>query len=377
MNRAGAWIATGVCWAVLTAAICGCAHRGTLLVWEPAAIDVTGLRRLAVLEFRGPESSGQIARHAVVTQLRSNGFYQLVDPSAVLGQGPLEEGRLSGTAGDLPPEVLAAFRRANVDAVLMGEVLSYRAGDFAEDHHLGLANLVQRAGRWGDQLMAVALRTDHTTTADVTVSLAFQLVETSTGRVLAARHSSYTQRGELRGGHRYLPAPEAALADCLHRCARDTVHLIAPHQVPVEVVLAKEGFGKAARLIRRGNQAAARGDWDSAASNWRAALEVDQENHAALYNLGIAHEAKYRFEEAEVLFAKAYSIGRRPLYAQALRRVKRNWEDYRIALAQRERRLLPELDPEPIYAAMRSGAASGGRAHNPPAVLVGPAIPLK
>jgi len=57
----------------------GCASTASVFVWQLAEAQITRIRRLAVLDFRGPENRGQIARSAPVAKFAENGFYELVD----------------------------------------------------------------------------------------------------------------------------------------------------------------------------------------------------------------------------------------------------------------------------------------------------------
>jgi hypothetical protein len=58
-----------------------------MTVWQPAASDVSGIQRLAVLQFKGEGTSGDVARSALVSMFWNTSFYTLVDPSQANG-GP-------------------------------------------------------------------------------------------------------------------------------------------------------------------------------------------------------------------------------------------------------------------------------------------------
>lgn len=330
-------------------ALAGCANTATLHVWQPAQIDTTGIERLAVLDFRGPHESGQIARSTLVSQLWQDGFYTLVDQSELEGVRPASA---SGPAGspDVGPAVAAA-RAAGVDALLVGDVVSYHAADdVTTDQRFGFFNSDERQGPAAGSVMGVGFENNETVNREITASLAFQLIDARTGRILAARQSSYTEKGQLRNGEGHLPAREATLAKCMHRCARDIVDMLTPRQIPMRVELATATFGRAAGEIRRGNARAAKGDWQAAEAHWRAALELDPDNHAAMYNLGLACEARFDYGRAEELYADALNGKQRGLYARALERLRGEREDYLLATSQRDRRGSPGPYPSEVLA---------------------------
>ena len=329
----------------------GCAQTTTLHVWRPAEMDVTGIERLAVLDFNGPHNSGQIARSALVAQFWKDGFYSLVDQSELEGITPVSAPAPSG-----PPDVgsaIEAGRTLGVDAILVGDVVSYHAtDDVTTDQRVGFINSDEHDGKNDlvSSLVGFGFENNETVTREVSASLAFQLIDCKTGQIRAARQSSHTETGRMRNGEGYLPARERTLTEMMHNCACDVVEMISPHQVTVKVGLAGGGFGRAAAEIRRGNGSAVQGDWRTAEEHWQSALELDPDNHAAKYNLGLAHEARYDYDRAQELYADALKGRRRSLYAGALKRIAGDREDYRVAMSQTNRRSPPGATPNSVYA---------------------------
>lgn len=327
----------------------GCAQTATMHVWKPAEVEVGGIERLAVLDFRGLHQSGQIARSALVSQFWERDFYKLVDQSELMGAIPSEGGDLAG-----PPEVhvaLNAARQIGVDAILVGDVVSYQASDdVTTDQRFGFFNSDERdGGKSSANLMGFGYENNETVNREVSVSLAFQLIECESGEVLAAQQSSYTETGQMRNGEGYLPARERALTECMHRCARDVVNMITPHEVPLEAKLAGGGFfGKAGGQIRRGNAYASKGEWQTAEQHWRAALQLAPDNHAALYNLGLAYQARSDYVRAEEFFNQALAGKRSSDYSLALARLKINRDDYRVAMSQKNHRSLDDVPDRPF-----------------------------
>jgi len=118
--------AIALVWTMLAVTAAGCTQNVTLGVWRPAEFDVSGIHRLAVLDFEGPDDTGKTASAALVSQLWENGHYELVNQSQ-LGQAA----SVASPQGD-PPDVQAALEAARamgVDAVLTGQVVNYDVSD--------------------------------------------------------------------------------------------------------------------------------------------------------------------------------------------------------------------------------------------------------
>ena len=119
--------------------------------------------------------------------------------------------------------------------------------------------------------------------------------------------------------------------------AEQVADRIAPHQTTVRAQLAVATFSRGATAILSGNRSAQQGDWTAAEQRWQAALEANPQSAAALYNLGLAHEARQDFAQAQELYAAAVQVTENPLYAAARQRVERAQREHQTALAQMQR----------------------------------------
>lgn len=323
----------------------GCAPKAMLTVWEPAELNISGVRTLAVLDFRGEYHSGQIARSALVSQLVENGFYTLVDQDQLPGLRRLGSGQ-PGEPIDVNSAVDAA-RAAGVDAILVGDVLSYHAVDDVDNRpRIGVFNGVEadQQGTAGP-VIGIGIQTGESIHREISAALAFQLIESRGGQILAARQSSYTVTGQAVNGEGYLPARERTLTELMARCAADVVRMIAPHRVPVEVQLATALYGPGAKQVQAGNKLAMEGHWDKAAEEWQKALDQDRGCHAAKYNLALAHTQSGRLTDARRLLIDASVSKPRGLYRRALAQFDHQQEKYRLAMEQFNRRPGPPPDP--------------------------------
>ena len=204
-------------------ALCGCAPVARMQVFRPAAHDLTGIERVAILS-DGTSASDSDVRRAVAESLVENRSYTLVEPAVLESVHPITDasGRTDRAAAQ------DAARQAGVDALLV-----------CADAPAG--------------------------------GLRAELIDAASAEILAA------------------PAAKNS---------RELADTIAPHYVPVEVVLARQWWEEGKANVAAGNVLARQGDWAAAEEKWQAAKEANPGNHAALHNLALAAEARQNYREA-------------------------------------------------------------------------------
>lgn len=356
---------------VLSLGASGCVSTTSVQVWEPAQADVSGIRRVAVLEFRGPENQGQIASSSVIAELAENGFYEMVD------QGQL--GMIYGPDGSTDVNrAIQAARSQGVDGLIVGDVVSYDVVDDVQrdqNFQLGGASSKDGANNIAQTLMGMRVENNETINREVSAALTFQLIDVRTGNIRTARRTSHTDAGTMRNGEGYLPARERALTDMMNLCARDIVEIVAPHKVVTEVNLATASWGKAAKEINAGNRCAENGDWDGASEHWKVALELDSGSHAAMHNLALASEARMDYPAAERLVDQAIELKRSSLYLTSRSRIQNHKASYLEAMAQHDARGRGAFNG-PMYAGPQAAPQSGPpvRQYGPAAPQYGPAV---
>jgi tetratricopeptide (TPR) repeat protein len=304
-----------------------------MTVWQPAASDVSGIQRLAVLGFRGEGTSGDVARSALVSGFWNTSFYTLVDPSPA-NDGARAGANLPAVPADVA-EAVAIGRRLGADAVLIGDVLRYRASDHFNheergDDGPGRGHAGRGAGRHHDEAAD----------RDISVAMAFLMIDVRTGKVRVDDRTSYHVGGELLNGQSSLPAKDAVLSQLMERCARDVVLTLTPRQIEYPVELPSPSFGAGWSDMRQGNDYAAKGQWNLAESAWTAALSADPQNHAAMYCLAMAASARSDYPRAVSLLTGAVRLHNSERYQEALARLQRHRQDYDIVMSQKGDRTL-------------------------------------
>jgi tetratricopeptide (TPR) repeat protein len=135
------------------------------------------------------------------------------------------------------------------------------------------------------------------------------------------------------------------LRDLVAASAAKVVAKIAPHPVPVEVELATTTFGPGAGSILAGNKFARAGQWSEARQRWEAAVNENPDSDAAMYNLGLAHEAAGDLPAARQMFEAAARVADKDRYREALTRIAATDREHQVLLAQATR--APDLPAEP------------------------------
>jgi hypothetical protein len=315
----------------------GCAQTAHFQVWQPAELDVAGIHRLAILEFRGPGQMAQPARSELVARLWDSGFYNIVDPTEL--NIAVQTG---GVNADGKPDIgvaIDAGRRMGLDAILIGEVVRYRADEGGHRDHRTLVENADpdhpydRNGESGG--VAVHRHHDILREREVSVALALELVDVHNGQTRARRQSSFRADSEIHNGQGYLPSKDAASSELITRWAREMTDLLTPHLIRYDVQLATPRLTLAGNELGRGNKRAIEGNWEQAARHWQTVLETDPKNYAAFYNLGLAYAAQFDYSHAAQLLQDANRIHPNSTYLETLSRIQRHEQTYLMAMSQK------------------------------------------
>lgn len=333
-------------WAVLVglAGLMGCAQAVTVRRWQPAAIDVAGLHRIAVVDFQG--EGGAEAAAALRRRLGDNRFYALVDPAEI---APVQHAVCAQAAGC--DEWLRCARERGIDGVILGEVLEYRCEDTAvtrgeppseeepsADQPTGdePTGSDSDRGRWPFGRSARERRQ-----REASVAIAFRFVDAQTGEVRAAHQASRRYHAESAAAGEERPSRDDILHQLTQECLEEFLVLLAPQQVESQLLLARgKWYNRGAAAVREGNRLALQGDWDAARDLWLAAVARDGECDAALYNLAVDAARRLQYGEAEELAMRAIRTRHTDLYAQGLEQIRRYRTGYEAVEQQRNQRIL-------------------------------------
>lgn len=328
-----------ICVACLCAGPAGCTTPAVrFVVRQPAEIDVAGINRIAVVGFSG--LSGEDITATIADRVLRDGFYTVVDlgSSPPVEQASAEE---SATPGE-KAAMLAAARQRGIDGVIVGEVISYDCSDQVLSNtklEFGSGVAGGSGGRPPRGDLGIGYEQRESLVREANVTMAFRLIDTTTGEVRAAKRTSRSFRREMVNEQGRMPAQDEMLGHLLNGCIDEFCSAIAPHDVEQTVLLARASpLQRGAWLVSRGIEKAKQDRWDEAELLWRQASESSPANHAALYNVGIAAEARRDYAQAEEHIRRAIALERRRLYEVGLERVQREHAGLVLADQQNELR---------------------------------------
>ena len=321
----------------LTLFLLGCAAKKTTLrVTVPAEIDVKGIQRIAVLDFRGPEHSGIAAASLLTSRLWESHFYTLVERNEL--QKILREHAINMSGIVDVTTAVEAGKLLGVDALLIGDVVTYQVEDAREKRKVkkkvwtgdyerdAKGNIIYEKTLFGGKVKKKKYKevfvTEEVLTRRATVTLNFRLVDVKTARIRAARQVSHSFNKSVVIGVGELPSRGEILNQLLQQCVEDITHMLVPHEELVTVQ-----FESGTEVLDRGIELARNGLWDKALQVWEEAVARQSGDPRVWYNMGVAYEALQQLDKAEKAFDRAVSLKTKKLYIQALKRVRRRQKE--------------------------------------------------
>lgn len=316
--------------------LAGCSQKTAIQFTKPAEIDVGGIKRIAIMDFRGPENSGSNAASVFASKLFGTGFYTIVERAEL--QKILEEHALSLSGVVDPETAVQAGNLLGVQGVVVGDVLAYRCedrrgrekekrqvwtGEYEKDKE---GNYVYEKNIFGKKVRKKVYRDEwvdvEVLTREANVSLSFRLIDVQSGQIIATREASHSYNKKVKTEQESLPPKDNILTDLGVRCINDFVRVLAPHP---ETVMAE--FAGGGGEVDKGIEFARNGLWDKAQDIWQGVIEKDAQHHAAWYNLGLALEARGLYNDARDAYDRAVNLKPKSLYIKALKRIRDRIED--------------------------------------------------
>jgi hypothetical protein len=315
----------------------GCSPKTTIQMTRPAEVDVGGINRIAIMDFRGGGNSGASAASVFTSKLFETGFYTIVERTEL--QKILEEHALT-MSGVVDVELaVQAGNVLGVQGVIVGDVIAYRCddrrgkekvkqqvwtGEYQKDKDGNYIYEKTLFGRRKKKVYREEFVDVEVIDREANVALSFRLIDVETARIIATRQASHSYSKRVRSGEKPLPPKNEILTNLGIRCVNEFVRVLAPYKVSIQTQFAK-GNGD----VNKGIEFAKNELWDKAEEIWQAEVEKDSKNHAAWYNLGLAFEVQGDYLQAQDAYDKALSLKSTKLYISGLKRIRERIEDYR------------------------------------------------
>ena len=135
------------------------------------------------------------------------------------------------------------------------------------------------------------------------------------GALVLTLHLLDVSTEKMRAGSRLIER-EGTMAELSERMAARVVEQVTPQLVTQKLTLVRHD------QCREGIALAQQNQWAAAMESWHQAAIGNQNNHAALYNIGAAEEFFGLLNQARAFYSAAQDIAHRSLYQKALQRVE-------------------------------------------------------
>jgi hypothetical protein len=304
----------------------GCSPKTTIQMTKPAEVDVGGINRIAIMDFRGFGNSGASAASVFTSKLFETGFYTIVERTEL--QKILEEHALTMSGVVDVESAVQAGNVLGVQGVIVGDVIAYRCDDRRGKEKVKQQVWTGEYQKDKDGKKKKVYREEfidvEVIDREANVALSFRLIDVETARIIATRQASHSYSKRVRSGEKPLPPKNEILTNLGIRCVNEFVRVLAPYKVSIQTQFAK-GNGD----VNKGIEFAKNELWDKAEEIWQAEVEKDSKNHAAWYNLGLAFEVQGDYLQAQDAYDKALSLKSTKLYISGLKRIRERIEDYR------------------------------------------------
>lgn len=340
---------------MLLAAAAGCQAVAPIHVWSPARLESGVGKRVAIAPLGGDPKVAKPLHVAMLRQQPRQPGLAVVALDAQALQGDADIRLVSAESG--APSDIAMFnlaRRAACDFLLLGEVVQttadqHRSSPYDQPLDLeGPSPAIDHVRVPGRDPM---LPTDWPSygPAETVLRVSWNLVDCRrqlppSGQPVVTRRSA-----------------QQPLDETITEAARDAWQLLVPFVTRDQAQLSAPRLALGAATIRRGNAAAAAGDWPQAERLWKQVFKRHPRNHAAMHNLAVAALARQDFTASRHWIAEAISIKSAPLYNTTAVWIEQRQRDYHVAFelpdppggwaATRQRPAAPE----------RHGASRAGR----------------
>ncbi|MBN2104991.1 tetratricopeptide repeat protein [bacterium] len=330
---------------------CSSTSRVNVQVMKPAEIHLTGVKKLAVVDFQGPGRSGSQIATTMQSLLLQKQQYDMIERDRL--KQILDEQNLSMTGVVDEASAAEIGKVLGVDAMIFGEVTTYQV----ERDERGVEKVERKEGtgkyEWVEQkniftgrkkkvkkeIMKTVLVDQHYKIRRGTVSINFRVVNVETGQLLAVHSDSksYDSGKVIEGSGKSLKPQGQILAELSRDITRKFVNMVSIHEVTQQLFVEP---GK--DNIDVGRKYAENGLWPEAVEAWKQAVQILPNESAGYYNLGVAFEIDGDYDKAEAMYKKAMALKQKKRYMQAISRIR----DARADQAKLEQQLLDQTDDE-------------------------------
>jgi len=313
MERSRSHVRSIICCLVLCLLAGGCRSAAPIHVWSPPKLASAVGGKVAIAPIRGDAALAQSLGEAMLRNQPRDAGRSVVAIDARRLQSDEKIRLVSAVEGETSDIALVTLARRNeIDFVLIGEVLKSsdrrsRATSLPTEITENLNRSVENAA------------TDSSADESGLIRVSWSLMDVRRGVPLSGLPV-------VTPGNPHNPDDQA-----IDLAATSAWELIAPHVIRDHAELIAPRLVLGAGDIRKGNVAAAAGDWKTAEEIWLAVLRQYPRNHAAKHNLAVAAIARQDYSAARRYIAEALASRSSPLYRSTSVWIEQSQRDYHTA----------------------------------------------
>lgn len=337
--------------------IFSCAPKMKLTAIKPAEVSMPGVRTLAILPFKG--RYGELVREEFYSKLDEVKHFTLQDLRYNQALDRIQWEQIDD------PRFLPEFAEVKADAAIAGfvthQVRDVRGNDQVKmEEGTGRYRKVKRKNiftgktEWvEEEIMRTVLKPVPYIVRTASLTASIKVIDLKTRKILATKQVTESFKEKyggkegrdslscLFGAKRIedLPTEEETLSNLANKVATRLVAKIAPTRYTIEVALDTSGGS----YVSKGVKLAKKGDWEGAMEMWQMALEIDPYLGPALYNMGVAYEARGDLNSlltAKQYYLKAIKSNSKDIYIEAKVRINKKIRD--MQKLQQQQQLLQQ-----------------------------------
>jgi curli biogenesis system outer membrane secretion channel CsgG len=308
-----------------------CSKKVLLNVTKPAQYDVSDLKRIAVVDFKGPRHVGSTVGQKFQERLWKTQFFSILERQElkqILDEHALQ---MSGIVND--STAVEFGKILGVDGIVFGDVFTYTVKDvrgtekikekvWTGEYETDKSGKVitekvggkkQKKKKYKEEMVS-----RKTIQRNISVGVNFRLVSIETGEIRATESRSRSFSKKYFPHKDKLPDKNQILNKLTDEILASFVPLLSPHQVSISKTFEEDND-----QVDLGIEMAQKNLWDKAMDIWQKEADTDPLNSAAVYNLGIAYEAYGDLDKAEEMYERALEIEPKDDYMDALSHIRK------------------------------------------------------
>ena len=291
-----------------------CAPRAKLPVMRPAEINLKGTNKIIIGDIDG--NIGTNVADLVSSRLFETGQFDIIDRSNLNKMLNEQSLNLSGAVDS--DTAIKVGKLIGASALITGsankkcDVKKWRQEPYKDNN-----------GNWHQS---------HFRSITAKVNSTLKVIDMSTGKVLAVKNISKENSDSDGADNRCPDGPDedVLITKGMTDMVDTFMKMIAPYTEHVEIVFEKSDLPES----EVGFNYAMRGMWKDALEQFTAAKDKNPTDAGAWFNMGLAYEYSYMFEEAINAFKEAYRLDpSESRYIEEISNVKR-LQDERKKLEQ-------------------------------------------